>query len=192
MISRFANPDRQESNLRGRVRSGVLMAMRNTPGRPKGFPKDYSHGWHIHLVCNKFLDLEKMRPIASREGVGRIDFQNVTKEGARYLGKYLHKHRPGPNKGIPLWVAVGLIDAHRVKDIAVESTRTCAYHTLANAIHWFTTLRWTARTQMVSWLMFGIDIPKVCQIKPPLDKLKTSEEAAAWEELCAWIDSGGK
>lgn len=55
------------------------------------------HGYHIHVVVDKYLFIRKFRPYAQRFGFGRIHIlkcdQSKVSKMAYYLGKYLTKYR---------------------------------------------------------------------------------------------------
>jgi len=89
------------------------------PGQDGG-----SHGVHVHLATNAFLDVNLVRKIAKLAGWGRVHVARVKNVGAvgHYLAKYLVKEkRIGPLKGWRLWSAFGQEVRHRVSDIQCSS-----------------------------------------------------------------------
>lgn len=66
-----------------------------------------SHGLHVHLVTDGFLDVNQARSMATRAGWGRIHVKRIPAHKAGYLGKYLSKERPECFKRWRLWAAFG-------------------------------------------------------------------------------------
>lgn len=66
-----------------------------------------THGLHVHLLTDRFLDVNAARSMARRAGCGRIHVQRIPATKAGYLGKYLSKERPPCLKGWRLWAAFG-------------------------------------------------------------------------------------
>jgi hypothetical protein len=79
------------------------------------------HGLHVHLVTNRFIDVNEVRRLAKRAGWGRIHVAKVPACRASYLSKYLGKERPQALKGWHLWAGFGSWEWSRVKDIVVRS-----------------------------------------------------------------------
>lgn len=73
------------------------------------------HGLHVHLVTNRFLDVNKARLLAEQAGWGRIHVKRIPIEHAGYLAKYLSKERPPCLKRWRLWAGFGNWDWTRVK-----------------------------------------------------------------------------
>lgn len=66
-----------------------------------------SHGLHVHLLTNRFIDVNTARSLASRAGWGRIHVKRYPASRVGYLGKYLSKERPPCFKGWRLWAGFG-------------------------------------------------------------------------------------
>ncbi len=64
-----------------------------------------SHGLHVHLVTNRFIDVNVALVLAKNAGWGRIHVQRIPMERAGYLAKYLSKQRPECLKRWRLWQA---------------------------------------------------------------------------------------
>ena len=54
-----------------------------------------SHGLHVHLVTNRWIDVNVARELAFMAGWGRIHVMRIPPERASYLAKYLSKGAPG-------------------------------------------------------------------------------------------------
>ena len=78
------------------------------------------HGLHVHLVTNRFIDVNKARKLAQQAGWGRIHVMRMPQEHAGYLGKYLSKERPKCLKRWRLWAGFGDWDWTKVKDVVKE------------------------------------------------------------------------
>src|SRR5438477_88637 len=65
------------------------------------------HGLHVHLLTNRFLEVNEARRLAQQAGWGRIHVKRAQPEKAGYLGKYLSKQRPECLKGWRLWAGFG-------------------------------------------------------------------------------------
>lgn len=63
------------------------------------------HGWHIHIVLNRFVPIREFRLIAERCGFGRIHIELCGSEIGKYISKYISKtlqERPDDCKGLRL------------------------------------------------------------------------------------------
>lgn len=63
------------------------------------------HGWHIHIVINRYLDINALRCLALRYGFGRLHIELCGKEIGKYVAKYVSKtmsQRPDDCKGLRL------------------------------------------------------------------------------------------
>jgi hypothetical protein len=58
-----------------------------------------NHGLHVHLVTNRWIDVNVARELAFLAGWGRIHVMRIPPERASYLAKYLSKDRPECLKG---------------------------------------------------------------------------------------------
>lgn len=148
---------------------------------------DISHGWHVHAVFDQRMDISIVKRIVSKYGFGRIDVRKTTPEGAKYLGKYLHKPRPSYAKGTRLWQKLGKCDAHKVSDIKIESRFTDTYHMLCNSIHGFKSMNWTTRRIITTECMLGSDILSALKIGAS-DQYYESDEDDFWDAIIKKID----
>jgi hypothetical protein len=80
------------------------------------------HGWHIHCVLNRFVNISRFREMASRYGFGRLHIELCGSDIGKYISKYISKSfeaRPSDCKG------VRLVNVSRcllsLRDIAVSS-----------------------------------------------------------------------
>ncbi len=76
-----------------------------------------NHGLHVHLVTNRWIDVNVARELAFLAGWGRIHVMRIPPERASYLAKYLSKERPECLKGWRLWAGFGDWDWTKVKDV---------------------------------------------------------------------------
>lgn len=81
-----------------------------------------SHGLHVHLITNRFVDVNECRPMAKKAGWGRVHVQRVSAERAQYLSKYLSKEREPCLKRWRLWAGFGDWERVMVKDIELSRT----------------------------------------------------------------------
>jgi len=85
---------------------------------------EWSHGVHIHLVTDSFLDVNRVRITAKLAGWGRVHVSRVKRSEAvaHYLAKYLTKEKRVPGlKGWRLWATFGGIQKTKVSDIECHS-----------------------------------------------------------------------
>jgi hypothetical protein len=80
-----------------------------------------THGLHVHLVTNRWIDVNQARQLATRAGWGRIHVVRIPADRAGYLGKYLSKERPDCFKSWRLWAGFGQWKWTKVKDVVFES-----------------------------------------------------------------------
>jgi len=79
------------------------------------------HGLHVHLVTNRFVDVNEVRKMLRQAGSGRTHVKRVSVCRGKYLAKYLGKSRPEALKGWRLWAGFGDWEWSKVKDIVVSS-----------------------------------------------------------------------
>src|SRR5947207_9965933 len=81
-----------------------------------------SHGLHVHLVTNSFVDVNRARALANKAGWGRIHVKRISAKSVPYLAKYLSQRRPECLKRWRLWAGFGKTwDWTKVKDIVRET-----------------------------------------------------------------------
>jgi len=95
-----------------------------------------SHGLHVHLVTNRFLDVNQARKLATQAGWGRVHVMRIPLERAGYLAKYLSKERPECLKRWRLWAGFGDWDWTRVKDVISDSRFSRIYRAAKEAFGW--------------------------------------------------------
>ena len=110
------------------------------------------HGLHVHLVTNRFLDVNKARLLAEQAGWGRIHVKRIPIEHAGYLAKYLSKERPPCLKRWRLWAGFGNWDWTRVKDLMVFSRFSTIYRACKDWLGWTGKKGFFDRMRFVSWL----------------------------------------
>lgn len=94
------------------------------------------HGLHVHLVTNRFIDVNEARRLSKIAGWGRIHVMRVPVEKAAYLAKYLSKEREPCLKGWRLWAGFGNWEWSRVKDILFETPRSRIYQVCKAVYGW--------------------------------------------------------
>lgn len=63
------------------------------------------HGWHIHVVLNRFVPIREFRRVAEYYGFGRIHIELCGSDIGKYIAKYIAKTleaRPDDCKGVRL------------------------------------------------------------------------------------------
>ncbi|NRB76675.1 MAG: hypothetical protein HRU46_20125 [Verrucomicrobiales bacterium] len=109
-----------------------------------------SHGLHVHLLTDSYLDVNAARSMAHKAGWGRIHVKRIPASKAGYLGKYLSKERPPCFQGWRLWAAFGKDWVpSKVKDIEVRNSFTRAYHHLKEKLEWDHDLNFFRRIDFV-------------------------------------------
>jgi len=111
-----------------------------------------SHGLHVHMVCNKFHDVNLVRKAATAAGFGRIHVVKRRNTMGYYLAKYLSKPRTEALKGWRLWACIGMKNRLRLADIYIDSLRSNLFR-MAHASGAFTGLNWAEKLQvMQKWV----------------------------------------
>ena len=100
------------------------------------FEMHESHGLHVHLVTNRFINVIEARELAQRAGWGRIHVQKIPVDQAEYLGKYLSKDRPKCFQHWRLWAAFGKWDWTKVKDLLFDCRFTRIYRACKEWLVW--------------------------------------------------------
>lgn len=63
------------------------------------------HGWHIHCVLNRYVNISRLRDMSSRYGFGRVHIELCGVDIGKYIAKYISKSfeaRPSDCKGVRL------------------------------------------------------------------------------------------
>lgn len=101
------------------------------------FEMHRSHGLHVHLLTDGYLDVNAARSMANKAGWGRIHVERIPASKAGYLGKYLSKERPPCFKGWRLWAAFGKDwDWTKVGHLEKYSAFSRVYRHLKSACGW--------------------------------------------------------
>jgi hypothetical protein len=82
---------------------------------------------HVHLVTNRWINVNIARQLAKRGGWGRIHVMRIPAARGPYLAKYLTKERPPCLRRWRLWAGFGDWKWTRVKDVLFES-RFCTVY----------------------------------------------------------------
>ena len=77
------------------------------------------HGYHVHFVTAKRLNVAELRPKAEAVGFGRIHVKRIPSKSALYVAKYLTKQR-STARGVRLWSCVGFTGC-KAKNVIMES-----------------------------------------------------------------------
>jgi len=86
------------------------------------------HGIHFHALVNRRLNVNWVRQLARRHGIGRIHVEVADQNGgtAQYLSKYLSKSREGPlcesGRRMRRWAAFGPVYRCRCSDLVFHSS----------------------------------------------------------------------
>jgi hypothetical protein len=111
-----------------------------------------NHGLHVHLVTNRWIDVNVARKLAKKAGWGRIHVMRIPPERASYLAKYLSKQRPECFKGWRLWAGFGEWEWTKVKDIVFDSFLCRIYRACKEAFSWTGNKNFRDRMRLVQWL----------------------------------------
>ena len=86
------------------------------------------HGLHVHLITNRFVDVNRARGLATQAGWGRIHVARMPSDHAGYLAKYLSKDRPECLYRWQLWAGFGKgWEWTKVKDVIRETLFSRVY-----------------------------------------------------------------
>jgi hypothetical protein len=111
-----------------------------------------NHGLHVHLVTNRWIDVNVARELAFLAGWGRIHVMRIPPERASYLAKYLSKERPECLKGWRMWAGFGDWDWTKVKDVVFDSLFCRIYRACKEAFSWTGNKNFRDRLRLVQWL----------------------------------------
>jgi len=111
-----------------------------------------NHGLHVHLVTNRWIDVNVARELAQQAGWGRIHVMRIPPERAGYLAKYLSKQRPECFKGWRLWAGFGEWEWTKVKDVVFDSLFCRIYRACKEAFSWTGNKNFRDRMRLVRWL----------------------------------------
>jgi len=101
------------------------------------FELHQSHGLHVHLLTNRYIDVNTARTLAARAGWGRIHVKRIPATKAGYLGKYLSKERPECFKRWRLWAAFGKDwTATKVGNLEKRSAFSTVYRHFKDKFNW--------------------------------------------------------
>ena len=95
-----------------------------------------SHGLHVHLITNRWIDVYEARRMAKQAGWGRIHVMKMPPEKAPYLAKYLSKERPKCFKRWRLWAGFGDWEWNKVKDLVFDCRFTRIYRACKEWLGW--------------------------------------------------------
>jgi hypothetical protein len=115
-----------------------------------------SHGIHVHLITNRWVDVHEARTMARQAGWGRIHVQRIPIERAAYVAKYLSKDRPHCLRRWRLWAGFGKWDWTRVKDLVFDCRFSRIYRACKEWLGWqgrkqfFDRIRFVARMEFLT------------------------------------------
>ncbi len=111
-----------------------------------------THGLHVHLVTNRWLDVNEARNLAAKAGWGRIHVVRIAADRAAYLGKYLTKDRPECFRHWRLWAGFGGWEWTKVKDVVFESLFSQIYRACKEWQGWTGNAHFFDRLRLVQWI----------------------------------------
>jgi hypothetical protein len=111
-----------------------------------------SHGLHVHLVTNRFIDVNVALVLAKKAGWGRIHVQRIPVERAGYLAKYLSKQRPECLKRWRLLAGFGTWEWTKVRDVVFDSAFTRIYKACKEWLEWTGNKNFLQRMSLVQLL----------------------------------------
>jgi hypothetical protein len=119
------------------------------------FELQEEHGLHVHLITNRFIDVNRARELATRAGWGRIHVARMPREHAGYLAKYLSKERPGCLKRWRLWAGFGKgWEWTKVKDVIRQTLFSTIYRACKEWQRWQGRGRFFERMRLVRQMLF--------------------------------------
>ncbi|MGI8603426.1 MAG: rolling circle replication-associated protein [Verrucomicrobiales bacterium] len=107
------------------------------------------HGLHVHLITNRWIDVNEARLLAGKAGWGRIHVMRIPLERASYLAKYLSKERPACFKSWRLWAGFGNWEWTKVKDVFFDCAFTRIYRACKAWLAWRGNSDYRLRLRMV-------------------------------------------
>lgn len=113
-----------------------------------------SHGLHVHLITNRWIDVNEARSMAKQAGWGRIHVQKIPIERAAYLAKYLSKDRPPCFRRWRLWAGFGKGDWTRVKDFVFDCRFSRIYRACKEWLEWHGNKNFFERIKFVARMEF--------------------------------------
>lgn len=114
-----------------------------------------THGLHVHLLTNSYIDVNKARELAEKAGWGRIHVTRMASEHANYVAKYLSKDRPECLKRWRLWAAFGKDwEPTKVKDVIKETLMSTIYRACKEWQGWEGRGKFLERMDFVRRMMF--------------------------------------
>jgi len=111
---------------------------------------EFSHGLHVHVLCNAFHDVNLVREAARNADWGRIHVRRIKANRWSYVAKYLFKPRIAAFKGWRLWSCFNMPERSRMKDIIIDTLRSrlFSYGFIKYGKYW-RGLRWGEKLQAV-------------------------------------------
>jgi hypothetical protein len=114
------------------------------------------HGLHVHLVTNRFIDVNHARKLAIRAGWGRIHVRRMPSEHSGYLAKYLSKERPECLYRWRLWAGFGKNwEWTKVKDVIRETLFSRVYQACKEWKGWTGRGQFFERIELVRRMMIS-------------------------------------
>lgn len=119
------------------------------------FEMHKTHGLHVHLLTDRYLDVNKARSMAKKAGWGRIHVERIPGSKAGYLGKYLSKERPPCLQRWRLWAAFGTDWTWtKLGNLEKNSAFTRVYHHFREERGWFGNRQFYFRSDSVRMAIF--------------------------------------
>lgn len=118
------------------------------------FEMHESHGLHVHLLTNQYINVNVCRKLAKKSGWGRIHVERTDKGGMHYLAKYLSKERVRALKGWRLWAGFGKCwNWSKVSNIMVNSLEAEVTRAAMRAFKWKGNTSYHGRKIMIASLV---------------------------------------
>lgn len=109
---------------------------------------EFSHGLHVHVVANKFHDINLVRGAAQAAGFGRVHVVKRRHSMGFYLSKYLSKPRPDALRGWRMWACFNMPGRSLISDIVIDSLRGNLFR-LGHSTGAFVSLGWADKAALV-------------------------------------------
>lgn len=158
--------------------SGIRVFELHPGSRKDADGNKVSHGLHIHILMNVFLDVNIVRKIWHWAGGGRCHVVKVQKGHAGYVAKYLAKSREECFRGMRLWAPIGECETNKVRDILVDSRWTATYQFLAKTVSGWKGLGWPERVYITARVLGGEALEKAMRSCRNVELVTDAE--AAW------------
>lgn len=127
----FADAFNRFNRLWAKVRDGNFKGLRVFEPHKSGL-------LHAHVIINQRWDVNLIRRMALKAGLGRIHVRRACDGDGEYLSKYLRKNMNALAKGVRAWGKLGRWEHTKICNVEIDSPGSAyfryAYHVLCHHI----------------------------------------------------------